>query len=263
MKERLDILLVERRLVESRTKAQWLIKNDKVLIEGKIVNKPGKRIDNSIEIELTEEFPYVGKGGIKLEEALNSFSISVENKICLDLGASIGGFTDCLIKKGALRVFAVDTATDLLHPSLLCEKMEGKVIPLLGQDARELTKMDEPIDLCTIDITFASLRTIISKVRDLMKIDGDIIALVKPLFETEFHQEKYFNIIHDVEALYKILHDLKEWFVENDIYTYGLILSPIKGKGGSTEFFYHLRLDKQDSEFNFYRRIDELLGIKG
>ncbi len=123
MKERIDILLVERRLVESRTKAQWLIKNGYVLVNGKKVLKPGKRIYNSLKIKLEKSFPYVGRGGLKLEAALNSFSILVEGKTCVDIGASIGGFTDCLIKHGAFKVYAIDRATDLLHPSLRCEKM--------------------------------------------------------------------------------------------------------------------------------------------
>ncbi|MHA1783194.1 MAG: SAM-dependent methyltransferase, partial [Promethearchaeota archaeon] len=159
MKERIDILLVERRLVESRTKAQWLIRNGHVLVNGIKINKPGKKVDNNCLIELKKQFPYVGIGGLKLEAALKSFSIDVKNKVCADIGASIGGFTDCLLKKGALKVYAVDTATDLLHPSLKCN--ETRVVKLLGIDARKLTSMDEEIDLVTIDITFTSLKNIL------------------------------------------------------------------------------------------------------
>ncbi|MFW9822937.1 MAG: SAM-dependent methyltransferase, partial [Candidatus Thorarchaeota archaeon] len=120
MKERIDILLVERRLVESRTKAQWLIRNGYVIVNGMEITKPGKKVDNSYEIQLTRKFPYVGRGGLKLEAALNKFSINVEDKICADIGASIGGFTDCLLQHGAKKVYAIDIATDRLHPSLIC-----------------------------------------------------------------------------------------------------------------------------------------------
>ena len=258
MKERIDILLVERRLVESRTKAQWLIKNGKVRVDGKIVLKPGKQIDNSLNIELIEQFPYVGKGGLKLEAALEEFSILVKDKICADLGASVGGFTDCLIKHGARKVYAIDTANDLLHPSLLCDKMEGKVIPLLGIDVRNLTKLEEMIEICTIDITFASLTVLLPIVKNFLKPNGDIIALVKPLFETEYHKEKRFTIVDDYETLYHILFELQDSLSEQSIYPYGLTKSPIKGKGGSTEFFYHFRIDKKSEEFVFRNRISDI-----
>ncbi|MFX1311699.1 MAG: SAM-dependent methyltransferase, partial [Promethearchaeota archaeon] len=110
MKERVDILLVERRLVESRAKAQWLIKNGYVSVNKKKITKPGKKIDNALEIHLKKAFPYVGRGGLKLEAALKEFSISVENKICADIGSSVGGFIDCLIKHGAKKVYAIDKA---------------------------------------------------------------------------------------------------------------------------------------------------------
>ncbi|MHA1146942.1 MAG: TlyA family RNA methyltransferase [Promethearchaeota archaeon] len=263
MKERLDILLVGRRMVESRTKAQWLIRNLKVLVNGKILQKPGKLIDNNSNIELIEQFPYVGKGGIKLEAALEQFSISVKGKICADLGASVGGFTDCLIKHGAKRVYAIDTATDLLHPSLVCEKMEGKVIPMLGTDVRTLTTLEEMVDICTIDITFASLTVILPTVKNFLKVNGDIIALVKPLFETEYHHEKRFNIVEDFETLYHILFEIYLSLVEQGIYPYGLIKSPLKGKGGSTEFFYHFRIDKKSDVFEFRDRINDIFERKG
>lgn len=262
MKERLDLLVVERRLVESRTKAQWLIKNSKVKVNGQIILKPGKQIDNKAIIELIEEFPYVGRGGLKLEAALNQFHLSVENKICADIGASVGGFTDCLIQHGSKKVYAIDTATDLLHPSLRCEKIEGTVIPLLGIDARTLTKLEEMVDICTVDITFASLMDILPNVKNFLKKDGDIIALVKPLFETEYHEEKRFNIVENYDDLYHILCELQKSLKEQGIYPYGLIKSPLKGKGGSTEFFYHFRIDHKTLEFNFKSRIEKIFQEK-
>ncbi|KKN04711.1 hypothetical protein LCGC14_1094600, partial [marine sediment metagenome] len=110
MKERIDLLLVERRLVESRTKAQWLIKQGFVLVEGKKILKPSKRIDNILSIQLIKKFPYVGRGGLKLEVALKEFSIDATGKICADVGASVGGFTDCLLKHGARKIYAIDKA---------------------------------------------------------------------------------------------------------------------------------------------------------
>ncbi len=161
MKKRIDVLLVENNLVESRTKAQWLIKKGYVSVDGKRILKPGRKVENSLEVQLKRNFPFVGRGGLKLQAALKAFSILVKGKVCADIGASIGGFTDCLLKHNVSKVYAIDNAEDLLHPSLRCEKMKNRVIPLLGIDARELNKLEEKVDVCTIDITFASLKDIL------------------------------------------------------------------------------------------------------
>ncbi len=245
MKERLDILLVERRLTESRTKAHWLIRNGYVLVNGLEIKKPGKRVDNRGDIRLKKEFPYVGRGGLKLEAAIKEFSISVENKFCADVGASVGGFTDCLLKHGASKVYAIDTAEDLLHPSLRCEKMKNKVVPMLGIDARNLKELAEKVDICTIDVTFTSIRAILPNVKCYLKKDGNIIVLIKPLFETEFHEIEKFKIITEFEKLKQILVEIIEWSIQNNVFPYGIMRSPLLGKGGSIEFFIHYRIDKR------------------
>ncbi len=258
IKERLDLLLVERRLVDSRVKAQWLIRNGFVLVNGVEIRKPGKKVDNTLEIVLKKEFPYVGRGGLKLEAAIKSFSISIQDKVCADIGASVGGFTDCLIKHGALRVYTIDNAKDLLHPSLRCEKMKNKVIPLLGVDARELTSLDEKVDICSVDVTFASLRVILPNVKRFLKKNGDILALVKPLFETDFYQENKFSIIKDTVKLKKILIDLMSWSIDNDFFPHGIIKSPLLGKGGSVEFLIHFRIDKSIANFDYLKKIENI-----
>lgn len=257
MKERIDIILVERRLVESRVKAQWLIKSGFVLVNGVVLKKPGKKLDKKANITLKKEFPYVGRGGLKLEAALNKFAIIVKNKVCTDIGASIGGFTDCLIKHKALKVYAIDTAKNILHPSLTSKN--NKVIKLLGVDARSLIELDEKIDVVTIDITFASLKTILPNVKNYLKRNGDIIVLVKPLFETNFYDKKFFKIITDFQRLKKILHDFLCWSSENGFFSYGITQSPILGKGGSIEFLVHFRIDKERNEFKIFKEIEEVI----
>lgn len=259
MKERIDILLVERRLVESRVKAQWLIRNGFVTANGIEIRKPGKRIDNAKLIELKQKFPYVGKGGLKLEAALIAFSIVVKEKICADIGASIGGFTDCLLKFGASRVYAIDTATDLLHPSLRCEKMEDKVIALLGVDARMLKDLEKEVDISCIDITFSSLRDILPNIKNFLNKKGDIIALIKPLFETELREREKSHIIRNPERLKIILIELIKWCVNNGFYPYGLIKSPLLGKGGSIEFLIHLRIDDPNFSFKYRKIVDNII----
>lgn len=254
MKERLDILLVERRLVESRVKAQWLIKKGYVSVNEKIIIKPGKSIENDSSIKLTRKFPYVGRGGLKLEAALKNFSITAKGKICADLGASIGGFTDSLLQSGATKVYVIDTAKDLLHPSLKCK--EEQIVELLGVDARELKVLPTKVDIVTVDITFASLKSVLPNIKEYLKKEGDVIVLVKPLFETEFRKEINFKVINDFEILRKILKDLMRWSINNCFYPKGLIASPLLGKGGSIEFLIHIRIDKE-SDINFEEIINQ------
>jgi len=257
MKERIDILLVERRLVESRVKAKWLIKNGYVLVNGSLVKKPSKKIDNSNDISLISEYPYVGRGGLKLEEAIKKFSIEVKNKICADIGASIGGFTDCLLKHGALKVYAVDTAVDLLHPSLMCNKEQ--VVALLGVDARNLSTLNEKVDIIVVDITFSSLEDILPKVSKFLKIEGDIIVLVKPIFETNFYEVSKFKIIKDKKVLREILHNLLDWSIKNELFPQAIMKSPILGKGGSVEFFIHFKINNSYEKQDYSNLIEKIL----
>jgi 23S rRNA (cytidine1920-2'-O)/16S rRNA (cytidine1409-2'-O)-methyltransferase len=259
MKKRLDILLVERKLVESRSKAHWLIKNGYVLVENINILKPSKKIETSLKIELIKEYPYVGRGGLKLESALKCFSISVEGKTCADIGASIGGFTDCLIKKGASRVYSIDIATDILHSSLTNRRMREKVVPILGIDARHLIPINEKVDVCTIDITFASLRAILPNIKKILKKKGEIIALIKPIFETEFYDKSKFIIIQNPKQLFEIIIDLIKWCIENKFFVYNIYRSPILGKEGSIEFFIYLKLEYSDSELNYISMIKNAL----
>jgi len=256
MKERIDLLLVERRLVESRTKAQWLIREGLVWVDGKMIKKPGKLINNLSKVDLIKDFPYVGRGGLKLEAALKHFSILPERKICIDIGASVGGFTDCLLKHGASKVYVVDTATDLLHPSLECKPK--KVVKLLGIDARTINNLPELIDLVTIDITFTSLRSILPNVRNFLHKEGDIIVLIKPIFETDYHNLNKLNIISDPKILKNVLEDLMEWGIKNAIYPKNIMKSPFLGKGGSIEFLAHFRLEILPY-FDYKLSIKELL----
>jgi 23S rRNA (cytidine1920-2'-O)/16S rRNA (cytidine1409-2'-O)-methyltransferase len=258
MKERIDILLVERRLVESRTKAQWLIRNGYVIVNGIEITKPSKKIDNTQDIQLTRKFPYVGRGGLKLEAALDEFLIEVDDKICADIGASIGGFTDCLLQHGAKRIYPIDIALDRLHPSLICEKMQDKIIPFLGVDARQIISFDEKIDICTIDVTFAALKSILPNTREFLKKDGDIIALVKPFFESELSKKTKLKLVKDSSFHHKTLVNLIEWCIENDFNLLGIIRAPLLDVETSTEFFMHLSIGKLNRTFNAIEIVKKL-----
>ena len=190
---------------------------------------------------------------------MKEFSISVKEKTCVDIGASIGGFTDCLLKHGAKKVYAIDTAKDLLHLSLSCEKMKDKVVPLLGVDARQLKTFNEPINIVTSDVTFASLKEILPNVKKYLEKNGDVITLVKPLFETNFYENSKFKNIIDPKSLKSILLDLFEWGGKNEIYPQGVIKSPLFGGGGSIEFFIHFKLKKKISDDDYNKEIDQIV----
>jgi len=259
MRERLDILLVERRLVESRTKGQWLIKNGLVLVNNEKVNKSGKKIDNQAKIELIKQFPYVGMGGLKLEFALENFSILVKEKICADLGASIGGFTDCLLKYGAKKVYSIDTASDFLHPSLRCQN--EKVVDLSGVDARLLDRLNDLVDIIVIDITFASLKDVLPNTKYYLKQNGDIIVLVKPVFELDFENSGNFEVISDKDRLKQILFELTEWGFIHDFYPQDIIKSSLLGKGGSIEYFIHFKISKKDLRNNKEKISEKIISL--
>ncbi|MHA1104476.1 MAG: TlyA family RNA methyltransferase [Promethearchaeota archaeon] len=248
MRERLDVLLVDRRLVESRTKGQWLIKNGYVLVNNEKATKSGKKIDNMAKIELIRQFPYVGIGGLKLEFAIEKFSIQINEKICADLGASVGGFTDCLLKYGAKKVYSIDTASGFLHPSLTCQN--DKVVDLSGVDVRLLEKLNDLVDIIVIDITFASLKDVLPNTKYYLKQNGDIIVLVKPIFEVDFKNSDNFEVISDKPRLKQILYELIEWGFNHNIYPQDIIKSPLLGKGGSIEYFIHFKILKRNLKNN-------------
>ena len=139
---------------------------------------------------------------------------------------------------------AIDIAIDLLHPSFKTEELVGKIIPLFGIDARKLIPIKEKLDICSIDVTFTSLKAILPNVKNFLKISGDIIALVKPIFETEFHNNSKLEIIRDPKRLFDILNNLIGWNRENRFFTCGIIRSPILGKEGSIEFLLYMKLKK-------------------
>ncbi|TFF86098.1 MAG: TlyA family rRNA (cytidine-2'-O)-methyltransferase [Promethearchaeota archaeon] len=257
VKERLDLLLVERRLVESRTKAKWLIDNGYVLVNDRVIRKPSTRVDNSLKISLKKSFPYVGRRGLKLEAALNQFCIGLQNKICADIGASIGGFTDCLLKHGAEKVYAIDIAVDLLHPSLICNKKQ--VIALLGVDARKLNDLGEKVDMIVINITFSLLKDVLRNVTKFLKINGDIIVLVKPIFENDFYGKQKFKVVKDKKQLRDVLNDLLDWSVKSDLCPKNVMRSPILGKGGSTEFFIRFKRKDGVNEKDYARLLKNVI----
>ena len=243
-KQRLDQVLFNRNLAESKTKAQAMIMAGQVFLEGKNINKSGFNISDNATIEIKNLGPkWVSRGANKLLTALEKNKIIVKNKICIDLGSSTGGFTDVLIQRGAQKVYAIDVGTNQLHEKL---KENNKVISLEKTNARYLKKdqFAELIDIMVCDVSFISLKKVIEPNLHLLKDESVIIALIKPQFESKKNETKK-GVVKDFIIHQRICNEISEWF-ENIGRSKVLTIneSPIKGPKGNTEFLITVKYQK-------------------
>jgi len=239
MKQRLDRLLVERGMVESREKAQALIMAGAVLVEGQKALKPGHAIDTASQIAVTGKAPFVSRGGIKLAAALDQFGIDAVGRVCLDVGSSTGGFTDCLLQRGAARVHAVDVGAGQLDWKL---RNDARVVVHEGINARHLRFEDigEFVDLATFDVSFISVTLILPAVTPILRPEGRMVILVKPQFEVGKGQVGKGGIVRSPElhreACVRVESAVKRLGFETSI-----MKSPITGAEGNQEFLLYAR----------------------
>jgi 23S rRNA (cytidine1920-2'-O)/16S rRNA (cytidine1409-2'-O)-methyltransferase len=240
MKERLDKVIKKRRLIRSRSRAQRMIEAGRVKVEGHILTRPGHPIDSEAEIEILSYEQYVSRGGEKLEAALEQFRVDPKGRVCLDVGASTGGFTDCLLQRGAAKVYAVDVGHDQLHPNL---RRDDRVVVREGLNARYLEPQDfeDPIELVTIDVSFISLKLILSPLVELLAPNADIVALVKPQFEVGKDKLPSDGVVKSAADRESVLRNLRT-FIESETpwLVAGEMRSPIEGAKGNVESFLHL-----------------------
>ncbi len=237
-KERIDRLLVDRGLADSRTKAQAMIMAGSVLVNEKRVEKPSELFHWNAEIRIKGDGPesrYVGRGGLKLEAALREFSIEPEGFVCIDVGSSTGGFTDCLLKHGASRVFAVDVGTNQLVWSL---RNDPRVVVMENTNARDLKPedFDTRFDLAVMDVSFISVTKILPAVVRLLKDSGRIIVLIKPQFEVGKGEVGKGGIVREPEKHARVVTEIDAFAVGLGLLRVGLIESPILGAEGNKEF---------------------------
>jgi 23S rRNA (cytidine1920-2'-O)/16S rRNA (cytidine1409-2'-O)-methyltransferase len=240
-KMRLDQLLFKRGFAESREKAKALIMAGLVEVNGLRVDKSGYLTSLSSHVTVKNAYPsYVSRGGIKLEAALTQFSVDVQGKVMLDVGSSTGGFTDCLLQRGAKRVVAVDVGYGQLHWRL---RQDPRVKVLEKTNIRYLKPgdLEEMIDGAVIDVSFISLKLVVPAVSELLKKEGFIIALVKPQFEAGRGQVGKGGVVRDLELHEKILSDLSRFFESTGWTIEGSMVSPILGPKGNKEFPLYLR----------------------
>ena len=243
-KQRLDQILFNRKLAESKTKAQAMIMAGQVFVEGKNINKSGFNISDNATIEIKNLGPkWVSRGAHKLLTALEKNKIIVKNKICIDLGSSTGGFTDVLIQRGAQKVYAIDVGTNQLHEKL---KENSKVISLEKTNARYLKKdqFAELIDIMVCDVSFISLKKVIEPNLHLLKDESAIIALIKPQFESKKNETKK-GVVKDFIIHQRICNEISEWFEHiGRSKVLSIDESPLKGPKGNTEFLITVKYQK-------------------
>jgi len=237
-KDRIDLLLCARGLADSRTRAQAIIMSGIVIAGGKKVEKPSELFPPDVEIRIKDggfEAKYVSRGGLKLEAALESFNVDVSDKVCLDIGSSTGGFTDCLLQHGAAKVVAIDSGTNQMVWKL---RIDPRVRLLERTNARYLRPDDfsERFDLVVMDVSFISVRKIIPAVRSLMSENGRMIVLIKPQFEVGKGEVGKGGIVRDIDKHSRVIDEINTFATDYGLAPRGVIESPIRGADGNKEF---------------------------
>lgn len=240
-KSRLDVLLVDMGLVETRTKAHALIMAGKALVDGAVVDKPGKEVRKDSAVQLKEGMPYVGRGGVKLAGALDEFKIDVKGLVAMDVGSSTGGFTDCLLKRGAEFVYAVDVGKGLLDYTL---RNDARVRVLEERNIRglEFSEVGRKADIAVVDVSFISLEKVLPKVREFVKDGGAILALIKPQFEVGKGEVGKGGIVKDPEKHRAVVERITVFSASAGFKPVSTCLSPITGAKGNKEFWIYLKV---------------------
>lgn len=248
LKERLDILLVERGLFPSREKAKASIMAGIITVDGQISDKAGTMIDVDSEIAVKEKLcPYVSRGGLKLEKSMKIWGINLKDCVCMDIGASTGGFTDCMLRGGASKVYAVDVGYGQLDYKL---RQDPRVINMEKCNIRYIDgKSITPLDFISIDVSFISLKLVFPVAAELLKESGKLVCLIKPQFEAGREQVGKKGIVRDKKAHIQVIENVVKYTIENGLVPSGLTYSPVKGAKGNIE--YLLYIDGKTSKEDF------------
>ena len=245
-KQRLDRLLVERGVAPSRQRARAMIMAGKILVNKQPVDKAGFLVGQDDGIELKgKDIPYVSRGGLKLEGALQALGVNLDGSVCLDVGASTGGFTDCLLQNGAARVYAVDVGYGQLAWKL---RQDPRVVVIERTNIRHMSaeSVPESVDIATIDVSFISLKIVVPAVIAFLKNGARILALIKPQFEVGKDQVGKGGVVRDAALHTRVIQSLSAFFVESGFSCETIIPSPILGPKGNREFFILLRHQLED-----------------
>ena len=256
-KERLDILLTEQNFFESRAKAKSMIMLGKILVDGVKIDKAGTLINRDAKIEVIgHEMPFVSRGGFKLQKALEVFKIDLKKKICADIGASTGGFTDCMLQHEAKKVYAVDVGYGQLAWKL---RNDERVVNLERTNIRNVTKENiaEDLDFASIDVSFISLEKVLPVVKNLLAVDGEVVCLIKPQFEAGRENVGKKGVVKDKKIHAEVIEKILTFAQISEFKICGLDFSPIKGPEGNIEFLAHLSKNVSVEEINLQEKISQ------
>ena len=241
MKKRLDIMLVERALAPSREKAKAYIMAGDVYVDGQKEDKAGSMFAETVKIEVRgNTLPYVSRGGLKLEKAMKGFELSLENKVCMDVGASTGGFTDCMLQNGAVKVYSIDVGYGQLDWKL---RNDPRVVCMEKTNIRYVLpeNIQEPADFASIDVSFISLTKVLLPVRGLLTDSGEIVCLIKPQFEAGREKVGKKGVVRDPAVHREVIEKVRDYAIGIALEPCHLSFSPIKGPEGNIEYLLHLK----------------------
>jgi len=232
-RERLDVLVVARGLAADADRAQRLIRAGEVLVDGKLADQPGALLPADVTLTLKAKPRFVGRGGEKLEAALARFALDVTGKTAADIGAAAGGFTDCLLQRGAAKVYALDVGYGQLAWTL---RQDARVVLMERTNARYVTALPEPVDVVVSDVSFIALRTIYATAVNWLKPGGDVVTLIKPQFEVGREFVGRGGVVRDPAAHRRVLEDVTAALAALGLALRGLMASPLRGPAGNVEF---------------------------
>ena len=248
MKKRLDMMLVERALAPSREKAKAYIMAGQVYVDGQKEDKAGSMFADTVKVEVRgNTLPYVSRGGLKLEKAMNEFDVSLSGKVCMDVGASTGGFTDCMLQNGAIKVYAVDVGHGQLAWKL---RNDPRVVCMEKTNIRYVTPEDigEPVDFSSIDVSFISLTKVLGPVKEILSPGGEVVALIKPQFEAGREKVGKKGVVREKSTHLEVIQMVMAYAAEIGFEIRNLEFSPIKGPEGNIEYLLYLHKPEQASE---------------
>ena len=246
MKKRLDILMMERALAPSREKAKAYIMAGDVYVDGQKEDKAGTMFQETVRIEVRgNTLPYVSRGGLKLEKAMKNFGVSLDGKVCMDVGASTGGFTDCMLQNGAVKVYSIDVGYGQLDWGL---RNDPRVVCMEKTNIRYVLpeNLQEPADFSSIDVSFISLTKVLLPVRNLLTEDGEIVCLIKPQFEAGREKVGKKGVVRDPAVHLEVIEKVISYAMSIALKPNHLSFSPIKGPEGNIEYLLHLKKRPED-----------------
>ena len=247
-KTRLDVLLVERGLQETRQKAQATIMSGLVYVDGRKVDKAGTAVPDDARLEVRgSALRYVSRGGLKLEKAISAFRLSLDGALCADIGASTGGFTDCMLQNGAARVYAIDVGYGQLAWKLRCDE---RVVNLERTNIRHVTseQVPEPLDFASVDVSFISLKLVLPVLKQLLKAGGEAVCLIKPQFEAGRELVGKKGVVREESTHTMVVENALNYAKENGFTPMHLTFSPVKGPEGNIEYLMHLKKGQYTAE---------------